>query len=49
MVFFRSSSLSYFETESIMSWVMIMAVINFFEVGRQMCWYYYINCEMDCS
>ena len=28
--FFRSSSVSYFETESIISCVMIMAVINFF-------------------
>ena len=31
--FFRGSSESYFETESIISCVMIMAVINFVEVG----------------
>ena len=34
--FFRSS-VSYFETEIIMSCVTIMAGINFFEVGQQMC------------
>ena len=35
--FLPSSSVSYFETEIIISCVMIMAVINFFEVGQQIC------------
>ena len=35
--FFRSSSVSYFETEGIIFCGMIMAVINFFEVGQHMC------------
>ena len=35
--FFRSSSVSYFETESSIPCVMIMAVINFLEVGHKMC------------
>ena len=34
-MFFRSSSVSYFETENIISCVMSMAVINFLEVGQQ--------------
>ena len=33
-IFFRSSSVSYFETESIIPCVMIMDVINFLEVGH---------------
>ena len=33
--FFSSSSVSYFEIEIIISCVMIMAAINFFEVGQQ--------------
>ena len=33
--FFRGSSESYFETESIIYFVMIMAVINFFDVGQR--------------
>ena len=38
MLFFRSSSVSYFETEGILFFCgMIMAVINFFEVGQHMC------------
>ena len=34
---FSSSSVSYFEIEIIISCVMIMAAINFFEVGQQIC------------
>ena len=37
MFFCGSSYVSYVETESIIYCVMIMAVINFFEVGQQMC------------
>ena len=36
-MFVSSSSVLYFEIEIIISCVMIMAAINFFEVGQQMC------------